>query len=282
MAYDYTVLAGTQGAINHPKTDRMVELAHRWKRPVVLFAEGGGGRAGTGGKRKGGASTTKAGQGRSDETYRPLDTPTFTSFARLSGLVPIVGITSRFCFAGNAALLGCCDVIIATADSSIGMGGPALIEGGGLGVFRPEEVGPMDIQVPNGVVDIAVQDEVEAVAAAQQYLSYFQGGSTTGSAPIRDSCAGSCREPPAHLRRARSDPHPGRHRQRAGAPARVRPRHGDHPDPGRGAAGGRPSPTTRSSCPARSTATARTRAHVSCSYATPSTFPSSFSATRPA
>ncbi len=175
MAYDYTVLAGTQGAINHPKTDRMVELAHRWKRPVVLFAEGGGGRAGTGGKRKGGASTTKAGQGRSDETYRPLDTPTFTSFARLSGLAPIVGITSRFCFAGNAALLGCCDVIIATADSSIGMGGPALIEGGGLGVFRPEEVGPMDIQVPNGVVDIAVQDEVEAVAAAQQYLSYFQG-----------------------------------------------------------------------------------------------------------
>ncbi len=183
MAYDYTVLAGTQGALNHPKTDRMVELAHRWKRPVVLFAEGGGGRAGTGGKRKGGASTTKAGQGRSDETYRPLDTPTFTSFARLSGLVPIVGITSRFCFAGNAALLGCCDVIIATADSSIGMGGPALIEGGGLGVFRPEEVGPMDVQVPNGVVDVAVENEEEAVAVAKQYLSYFQGRTDDWEAP---------------------------------------------------------------------------------------------------
>ena len=183
MAYDYTVLAGTQGALNHPKTDRMVELAHRWKRPVVLFAEGGGGRAGTGGKRKGGASTTKAGQGRSDETYRPLDTPTFTSFARLSGLVPIVGITSRFCFAGNAALLGCCDVIIATADSSIGMGGPALIEGGGLGVFRPEEVGPMDVQVPNGVVDVAVENEEEAVAVAKQYLSYFQGRTENWEAP---------------------------------------------------------------------------------------------------
>ena len=183
MAYDYTVLAGTQGALNHPKTDRMVELAHRWRRPVVLFAEGGGGRAGTGGKRKGGASTTKAGQGRSDETYRPLDTPTFTSFARLSGLVPIVGITSRFCFAGNAALLGCCDVIIATADSSIGMGGPALIEGGGLGVFRPEEVGPMDVQVPNGVVDVAVENEEEAVAVARQYLSYFQGRTDDWEAP---------------------------------------------------------------------------------------------------
>ena len=175
MSYDYTVLAGTQGALNHPKTDRMLELAERHHRPVVLFAEGGGGRAGTGGKRKGGQSTTNAGQGRSDEAYRPLDTPTFTTMARLSGLVPLVGITSRWCFAGNAALLGCCDVIIATADSSIGMGGPALIEGGGLGVFRPEEVGPMDVQVPNGVVDVAVRDEEEAVAVAKQYLSYFQG-----------------------------------------------------------------------------------------------------------
>ena len=175
MSYDYTVLAGTQGAVNHPKTDRMLELADRWRRPVVLFAEGGGGRAGTGGKRKGGQSTTKAGQGRDDGAYRPLDTPTFTSMARLSGLVPLVGITSRFCFAGNAALLGCCDVIIATADSSLGMGGPALIEGGGLGVFRPEEVGPMDVQVPNGVVDVAVETEEDAVTAAKQYLSYFQG-----------------------------------------------------------------------------------------------------------
>ncbi len=50
-----------------------------------------------------------------------------------------------------------------------------MIEGGGLGIFRPEEVGPMDVQKANGVVDIAVEDEAEAVAAAKQYLSYFQG-----------------------------------------------------------------------------------------------------------
>ena len=175
LAYDYTVLAGTQGVLNHVKTDRMLELATKWRRPVVLFAEGGGGRAGTGGKRKGGTATTGAGQGRSDDMYRPLDTPSFATMGSLSGLVPLVGITSRFCFAGNASLLGCCDVIIATEDSSIGMGGPALIEGGGLGVFRPEEVGPMEIQVPNGVVDLAVKDEAEAVAVARKYLSYFQG-----------------------------------------------------------------------------------------------------------
>ena len=172
LSYDYTVLAGTQGAINHPKTDRMLEIAEKWHIPVVLFAEGGGGRAGTGGQRTGGQSTSSANDGFAG---RPLDTPTFSTMGRLSGNVPTIGIVSGRCFAGNAALLGCCDVIIATANANIGMGGPAMVEGGGLGVFLPEEIGPMDVQGPNGVADIAVEDEAEAVAAAKQYLSYFQG-----------------------------------------------------------------------------------------------------------
>src|SRR6267154_261477 len=104
-----------------------------------------------------------------------LNTMAFHIFGRLSGVSPLVGINSGRCFAGNAAILGCCDVVIATKNSSIGMGGPAMIEGGGLGIFRPEEVGPMDVQVPNGVVDIPVADEAEAVAVAKKYLSYFQG-----------------------------------------------------------------------------------------------------------
>jgi acetyl-CoA carboxylase carboxyltransferase component len=174
LSYDYTVLAGTQGAVNHPKTDRMLEFAAKWLRPVIFFAEGGGGRAGTGGRRQGGQPTTPR-QPDAVNTARPLQTPTFATMGRLSGAVPLVGITSGRCFAGNAALLGCCDVIIATANSNIGMGGPALVEGGNLGVFTPEEIGPMDVQVPNGVVDIAVEDEAEAVAVAKQYVSYFQG-----------------------------------------------------------------------------------------------------------
>ncbi|MEV4312984.1 carboxyl transferase domain-containing protein [Actinocrispum sp. NPDC049592] len=159
VAYDATVLAGTQGAYNHAKKDRMFELAARRGLPVVLFAEGGGGRPG--------------------DTDIPvvaaLDAAAFSLFAQLSGVVPLIGIVAGRCFAGNAALLGCCDVIIATADANIGMGGPAMIEGGGLGVVTPEEVGPLDVQVPNGVVDIAVADEAEAVQVAKQYLSYFQG-----------------------------------------------------------------------------------------------------------
>jgi len=159
MAYDYTVFAGTQGALNHKKTDRLIALAARHRLPIVFFTEGGGGRPGD-----------------TDATFvSGLDVTTFANFARLSGLVPRVGVVSGRCFAGNAALLGCCDVVIATANASIGMGGPAMIEGGGLGTFSPDAVGPLAAQVPSGVVDVAVADEAAAVAVAKRYLGYFQG-----------------------------------------------------------------------------------------------------------
>ena len=156
-SYDYTVLAGTQGLQNHRKKDRLFEVAEHQRLPFVFFTEGGGGRPG---------DTDGTG-------VAGLDCLAFAYFGRLSGLVPLVGIASGRCFAGNAAILGCCDVVIATADANIGMGGPAMIEGGGLGVYRPEEVGPIEDQIASGVVDLAVEDEVEAVAVAKQYLSYF-------------------------------------------------------------------------------------------------------------
>ncbi len=159
VAYDYTVLAGTQGHMNHKKIDRMLTLAEDWRIPLLFYAEGGGGRPG---------DTDRLGM-------TGLDGPSFVQFAKLSALVPVVGIVSGYCFAGNAAMLGCCDVIIATKNASIGMGGPAMIEGGGLGVYHPAEVGPVSFQAPNGVIDIVVEDEVEATAVAQKYLSYFQG-----------------------------------------------------------------------------------------------------------
>jgi acetyl-CoA carboxylase carboxyltransferase component len=159
MSYDYTVLAGTQGLWNHEKKDRLFELAARMRLPVVFFTEGGGGRPG---------DTDGSG-------VSGLDCLAFNLFARLSGLVPLVGITSGYCFAGNAALLGCCDVIIATEGSNIGMGGPAMIEGGGLGAYEPKAIGPVDVQAASGVIDVLVPDEAAAVRAAKQYLSYFRG-----------------------------------------------------------------------------------------------------------
>jgi acetyl-CoA carboxylase carboxyltransferase component/biotin carboxyl carrier protein len=159
IVYDYTVLAGTQGQRNHKKQDRVLRVAEQWRLPVILFAEGGGGRPG---------DTERLG-------VTGLDVPTFAQFAKLSGLVPLVGVVSGRCFAGNAALLGCCDVIIATANTTLGMGGPAMIEGGGLGVYAPDEVGPVSVQYPNGVIDVVVADETEAARTARQYLAYFQG-----------------------------------------------------------------------------------------------------------
>jgi acetyl/propionyl-CoA carboxylase alpha subunit/acetyl-CoA carboxylase carboxyltransferase component len=155
MAYDYTVLAGTQGAYNHRKMDRLIEIAERGRLPTVFFCEGGGGRPG---------DTEGGGYVRGFELW-----------ARMSAVAPLIGITSGRCFAGNASALGCCDVIIATKGSNIGMGGPAMIEGGGLGIFKPEEIGPVAVQEPNGVIDILAEDEADAVRIAKKYLSYFQG-----------------------------------------------------------------------------------------------------------
>jgi acetyl-CoA carboxylase carboxyltransferase component len=165
LSYDYTVLAGTQGALGHRKKDRLFELIERMRLPTVFFAEGGGGRPG-------------------DTDYpvvSALDVRAFKLWAGLSGLVPRIAIVKGRCFAGNAVIAGCSDLIVATEDASIGMGGPAMIAGGGLGDVDPDEVGPISMQAPNGVVDVVVADEAEAVAVTKRLLSYFQGSTQAGA-----------------------------------------------------------------------------------------------------
>jgi acetyl-CoA carboxylase carboxyltransferase component len=167
LSYDYTVLAGTQGVLGHRKKDRLFELIERMRLPAVLFAEGGGGRPG-------------------DTDYpvvSALDTRAFALWARLSGLVPRIAVVAGRCFAGNAVLAGCSDLIVATENVSLGMGGPAMIEGGGLGKVEPDDVGPLEMQERSGVVDLPVADEAEATAAAKRLLAYFQGPTPPGSEP---------------------------------------------------------------------------------------------------
>ncbi|OBI81129.1 acyl-CoA carboxylase subunit beta [Mycobacterium sp. E740] len=166
LSYDYTVLAGTQGALGHRKKDRLFELIERMRLPTVFFAEGGGGRPG--------------------DTDIPvvsaLDARAFKLWAALSGVVPRIAVVHGRCFAGNAVIAGCSDLIVATENTSIGMGGPAMIAGGGLGDVPPDEVGPISVQSPNGVVDVVVADEAEAVAVTKRLLGYFQG--TTAPGPV--------------------------------------------------------------------------------------------------
>jgi acetyl-CoA carboxylase carboxyltransferase component len=167
LSYDYTVLAGTQGALGHLKKDRLFELIERMRLPTVFFAEGGGGRPG-------------------DTDYpqvSALHVRAFALWARLSGLVPRIAIVKGRCFAGNAVIAGCSDLIVATEDASIGMGGPAMIAGGGLGEVDPDDVGPIEMQATNGVVDFVVADEQEAVEVTKRLLGCFQGALPPGPAP---------------------------------------------------------------------------------------------------
>jgi acetyl-CoA carboxylase carboxyltransferase component len=154
MAVDYMVLAGTQGYNHHRKMDRLIEVAGRDRLPIVLFAEGGGGRPN---------DYDVAGL-----MAAWLNVTSFRHFAAHRG--PKIGIVAGYCFAGNAALFGVCDIRIATRNSWIGMGGPAMIEGGGLGVVKPTEIGPSAVQTANGVLDLVAADEAEAVAAAKRLL----------------------------------------------------------------------------------------------------------------
>jgi acetyl-CoA carboxylase carboxyltransferase component len=168
LSYDYTVLAGTQGAVGHRKKDRLFELIERMRLPTVFFAEGGGGRPG-------------------DTDYAvvsALDTRAFALWARLSGVVPRIAVVAGRCFAGNAVIAGCADLLVATENASIGMGGPAMIEGAGLGRVEPDEIGPIAMQVADGVVDVAVADEAEATALAKRLIAYFQGATPAG--PVAD------------------------------------------------------------------------------------------------
>lgn len=168
VVYDYGVLAGTQGFFHHKKLDRIFELAEEWELPVIMYTEGGGGRPGD-----------------TDVTVQiaGLNITSFATWARLSGQVPRIAVNNGYCFAGNAALFGCADITVATRSSWIGMAGPAMIEGGGLGVHEPTAIGPIDVQEKNGTVDIVAQDEADATRVAKQLLGYFQGPSTEWACP---------------------------------------------------------------------------------------------------
>ncbi|MEM1113141.1 MAG: carboxyl transferase domain-containing protein [Pseudomonadota bacterium] len=169
---DYSVLAGTQGFFHHKKLDRICELAGAQGLPVVMYTEGGGGRPG---------DTDVAVQ------IAGLNIHSFRLWSALAGVVPRIAVNNGYCFAGNAALFGSADFTLATRSSWIGMAGPAMIEGGGMGTYEPTEIGPIDVQEKNGVVDIVADDEAEATALARQLLSYFQGSVADWQCPDQSS-----------------------------------------------------------------------------------------------
>ena len=164
---DYSVMAGTQGFFHHQKLDRILAVARDQELPVIMYTEGGGGRPGD-------TDVTTVNSG--------LQCASFGTWAGLSGLVPRISVANGYNFAGNAALFGAADITIATKQSWIGMAGPAMIEGGGLGTFKPTDIGPIEVQSSNGTVDIVVDDEDHAARVALEVLSYFQKPSSSWQA----------------------------------------------------------------------------------------------------
>ncbi|EEB83560.1 acetyl-CoA carboxylase family protein [Roseobacter sp. GAI101] len=169
LAYDSTVMAGTQGYFGHLKTDRMIEVARERGLASVFFTEGGGGRPNDDDF----AETVQSG----------LKVTTFAEYARLRGWGPRITVSSGFCFAGNAALFGAGDIRIATRNSWIGLAGPAMIEAGGIGAFHPKEIGPAPMHAENGLLDILAEDDDAAIRATREVLSFFQGALTGWDAP---------------------------------------------------------------------------------------------------
>ena len=223
LSYDYTVLAGTQGAIGHQKKDRLFELIERLRLPTVFFAEGGGGRPG---------DTDFA-------VVSGLHVRAFALWARLSGIVPRIAIVSGRCFAGNAVIAGCSDLIVATENASLGMGGPAMIEGGGLGIVDADEVGPVAMQSANGVIDLAVADEAEAVAVDQAPALLLPGRHRRGRGARPGAPARARPGAPATRLRRRAGDRDDRRRGLGHLPSGgLRPRDGDLPGPDRGPPGG--------------------------------------------
>lgn len=159
LAYEYGVRSETRRRMIHKKIGRMLIFAEQWRMPLVFCVGGGGGWQN---------DTDRLGT-------TCLDELSLAHFAKLSGLVPVVGVIFGDCFAGNESLLRGFDAIIATKKASIGMACPALFDARGLGACGPAKIGPGSFEAPNGSFDVLVEDDVEATRTAQKYMAYFQG-----------------------------------------------------------------------------------------------------------
>lgn len=166
---DYTDHGGGYGA---GRLGRLFGLAFEQRCPVVLFVDGGGSRA----------RHPRAGIGHIETSgsigrFSFLDGP-----PELSGWAPIVAIVSGPSFAGHASLAGFSDFLISTPGSSIGMGGPPMVEAALGQRLRPNELAGSEMHEKRGGIDLLVADEHAAIVAARRFLSYYDQDLTEGRA----------------------------------------------------------------------------------------------------
>ena len=170
---DYTDHGGGYGA---GRLGRLFALAYEQRWPLVLFVDGGGSRA----------RHPRAGLGHI-ETSGPIGRFSFLDgIPELSGWAPVVAVVSGPSFAGHASLAGFSDFLVSTPGSSIGMGGPPMVEAALGHRLTPNELAGSEMHERAGGIDLLVPDEPSAVAAAKRFLSFYDNDGEAVAPPDVD------------------------------------------------------------------------------------------------
>jgi len=172
IAYDFTVMAGSMGAVGEQfKAARVRELALRYRKPIVWLLDSAGARI------QEAAGSTFAGTG-----YL------FADQVVMSGVVPQVAAMLGPCSAGTAYIPGLADFVpMVKETSSMSLGGARLVKAATGEDVTDHDMGGSQVHCyESGVGDNEVADDRECIELVRKFLSYLPS-SNTEPAPFRET-----------------------------------------------------------------------------------------------
>ena len=157
-AYDFTVMAGSMGAVGEDKISRLRAHALRQRVPFVWLLDSAGARI----QATSGSSFAGAGA-------------LFREQVAMSGVVPMVAAMLGHCAAGTAYIPALADFVpMVKGTSSMALGGRHLVKAAVGEDVTEEEMGGSAVHTKiSGVADLEVTDDVECLQTVRRYLSYF-------------------------------------------------------------------------------------------------------------
>ena len=157
-AYDFTVMAGSMGAVGENKIARMRGHAVRQRIPFVWLLDSAGARI------QSTSGSTFAGAG-----------ALFREQVAMSGVVPMVAAMLGHCAAGTAYIPALADFVpMVKGTSSMALGGRHLVKAAVGEDVTEEEMGGSAVHTKiSGVADLEVADDEECLAIVRKYLSFF-------------------------------------------------------------------------------------------------------------
>lgn len=158
-SFDFTVAGGSNGKAGTLKFTRLLQRSLDDGNPFVMLMEGGGHRISEG----------------LDSRHFSSGTTIFQSMSDMSGWVPIVAAVMGPGFAGPTNHASLADfVVMVRPTATMGIAGPALVKAATGEVITKEELGGAAVQADRqGIADLAVESDAEALEAIRRFLSYF-------------------------------------------------------------------------------------------------------------